>query len=305
MEQDRSHPSTLAPRVSGLVHVLNEERALARCLDGLTWCDEVLVIDSFSTDRTEEIARSYPNVRFLEHEYHGAASQKNWAIPQCRNEWVFVLDADEVCTPGLRDEMLTRIAAPGAPDGFVIRRTVYFLGKRIRFCGWRRDRVTRLMRRDAVRYEDKRVHARVRLLSDGSRGLDRFPTLEERMPHHMVESLSEYAERSMRYGRWAAATLWRKGKRTRVTELILGPAWRFFRSYVLMGGFLDGAHGLAFCSCQTLAVFTKWATLWGWQRDVARGREPDLPSFDDDEATWSAPEAKHDGAAMASASERA
>jgi len=272
----------IPPRVTGLVHVVNEEERLARCLEGLAWCDEVLVVDSFSTDRTEEIARSYPNVRFLEHEYHGAAAQKNWALRRCRNEWTFVLDADEVCTAELRDELLERIAEPGAADAFVIRREVYFLDERIRFCGWHRDRVARVFRRDAARYEDKRVHARLMLLADGGRALDSCPTLDAVMPHYMVDSVSEYVERSMRYGRWSAASLWREGRRIGVHELALGPLWRFFRAYVLSLGFLDGARGLAFCTCQSLATFTKWATLWGWQRDEARGRRPDLPSFHDD-----------------------
>ena len=267
------------PRVSGLVHCFNEEESIARCLAGLAWCEEVLVVDSFSTDRTEEIARSFPNVRFVQRAYHGAAEQKNWAIPRCRNEWVFILDADEVCTEALRDEILDRIARPDAAPAFVFYRSVFVLGRRIRFCGWRRDRVARLFRRDEARYEDKRVHARLLLTADGRRALDCCPALRERMPHHMVESLPEYVERSVRYGRWAAASLWRDGRRIRVHELVAGPLWRFVRSYLLNLGFLDGARGLAFCSCQALATYVKWATLWGWQRDVERGRVPDVPSF--------------------------
>jgi glycosyltransferase involved in cell wall biosynthesis len=272
--------------VSGLVHVKNEEARLAACLESLSWCDEILVVDSFSTDRTEEIARSFPNVRFVAHEYHGAAAQKNWAIPQCRGEWVFILDADERCPPALADEILERIGAPDPPPAFVLRRRVWMLGRRIRFCGWSRDHVARLFRRDEAVYENKRVHARLLLKRDGRQARHACPFLGEPIEHHMIDSLAEYVERSAKYGRWAAAQAWRDGRRIRVHELVAGPAWRFFRAYVLNGGFLDGAHGLAFCSAQALATYAKWATLWGWQREQALGREPDLPSFDDEPERW-------------------
>jgi glycosyltransferase involved in cell wall biosynthesis len=277
------------PRVSGLVHVYNEEERLARCLESLAWCDEVLVVDAHSTDRSPEITRGFANVRLLQHEYHGAAAQKNWAIPRCRHEWVFVLDADEVCPPALADEIRRTVARADAAPAHVVRRRTWFLGRRIRYSGWQHDRVARLFRRDDALYDNRRVHARLLLRSDGRPALRTCPTMESPIDHHMVDSVAEYVERSRRYGLWGAAQCWRDGRRVSAARVVAGPALRFLRAYALYGGFLDGRAGLVFCGCQAVAVFSKWASLWGWQREAALGREPKLPSFDDDPERWLPP----------------
>ncbi len=148
------------PPISALVTTYNEERHIADCLASLDWCDEVLVVDSFSTDRTPEIVRGCERARFVQRTYYGSASQKNWAMDQTRNEWVLILDADERCTPELRAE-IEALFQGGEPDqdAYTIKRRVFFLGKVIRFSGWQHDRVVRLLRRDAGRYPNRRVHA--------------------------------------------------------------------------------------------------------------------------------------------------
>jgi glycosyltransferase involved in cell wall biosynthesis len=285
------------PRVSGLVIVLDGQARLAACLASLSWCDEILVVDSFSTDRTEAIARSFPNVRFVQHAYHGAGPQRSWAIPQCRHPWVIALDHDEVCSPALRDEVLEAIARPDAPDAYVVRRAVWFLDRRIRHCGWHRDRVARVFRRDECRWQNRRVHARLVTRRDPRPAVHHCPVLRNPLEHHMVDSVAEYVERSRKYGYWAAAQDWRDGKRTRLRQVIDGPLWRFFRTYVLLGGFLDGAPGLVFCACQAMATFSKRASLWGWQYNAARGVEPDLPSFEPDAGIFDLPPAAPETAA--------
>ncbi len=134
-------------RVSAIVTTYNEADAIADCLESLTWCDEILVVDSNSTDATCEIARRYDHVRVLHREYFGAASQKNWAIDRCRHEWVLILDADERVTPKLRRELENILAAPGSQTAFAIRRRTYALGDEVRFSGWQHDRVVRFFRR--------------------------------------------------------------------------------------------------------------------------------------------------------------
>jgi glycosyltransferase involved in cell wall biosynthesis len=285
------------PGVSGLVLTKNEERRIGACLQSLAWCDEVLVVDSYSDDRTEEIARARGNVRVVQHEYIAAAAQRNWAIPQCRHEWVFVLDADEVCPAGLRDEVLATIAQPAPEAAYVVRRRVFFLDRLVRFSGFQRDRVGRLFRRDAALYSNRRVHPRLLLRRDGRPVIRTCPWLKHRIDHYMVDSMAEYVERSAKYGKWAGAQAWRDGRRISAAWLFVGPAWRFFRSYVLKGGFLDGAPGLAFCTGQALGTYAKWAALWGWQVEERDGREPGLPAFDDDPERWLGGRPGEDGAA--------
>ena len=101
-----SGPQTkIRPRISAIVTTFNEEEHVAACLESVAWCDEILVVDSYSTDRTVELAEGFEKVRLFQHEYHGGAAQKNWALQRARHEWILIFDADERCTPELRDEI--------------------------------------------------------------------------------------------------------------------------------------------------------------------------------------------------------
>jgi len=272
--------SSARPPVSGVVTCFNEERHIRACLESLAWCDEIVVLDSFSTDRTAEIARAFPRVRFLERTYYGAAAAKNFALDQARHEWAFILDADERCTPELQGEIETLLAAAPAHGAYTVRRRCFFLGREIRFSGWRNDRVVRLIRRGAARHGNARVHPRV--LVDGE-----APVLASPLLHFMIEDFHAYLQRMVKYGHWGAAQAWRDGVRaSSLADVLFRPAWRFLRTYVLQLGFLDGGVGVAFCLCQAFATYSKWALLWSWQLDAERGRAPELPEFDEREETW-------------------
>jgi glycosyltransferase involved in cell wall biosynthesis len=268
------------PPVSGIVTCFNEERNLRACLESLAWCDEIVVLDSFSTDRTPEIAKSFPRVRFFERAYYGAAAAKNYALDHAAHEWAFILDADERCTPELRREIEALLAAGPEHGAYTVKRRCFFLGREIRFSGWRRDRVVRLIRRGAARHANARVHPKVIVRGEA-------PVLASPLLHFMIEDFHEYLKRMVRYGHWGAAQAWREGKRaSSLADVAFRPAWRFFRTFVLQLGFLDGGIGVAFCLCQAFATYAKWSLLWSWQLDSARGRAPQLPEFDEREETW-------------------
>ena len=268
------------PPISALVTTFNEERHIADCLASLDWCDEVLVVDSFSTDRTPEIARACDRARFVQRTYYGSASQKNWAMDQTENEWVLILDADERCTPELRREIET-LFRNGGPEheAYTIKRRVYFLGKVIRFSGWQHDRVVRLLRRDAGRYPNRRVHADMWTRSPA-------PVLKNAMEHFMVDDLLSYSQRIQRYSWWGAAQAWRDGRRSGPMEVLGRSLWRFLRTYGLQLGVFDGMRGLVFCLLQAYGTYLKWSYVWSWRVNRRRGIEPPLPSFDDSHKTW-------------------
>jgi glycosyltransferase involved in cell wall biosynthesis len=272
--------SSARPLVSGVVTCFNEERNIRACLESLAWCDEIVVLDSFSTDHTAEIAKSFASVRFLERTYYGAAAAKNFALDQTRNEWAFILDSDERCTPELRAEIESLLAA-GPPHGaYSVRRRCFFLGHEIRFSGWRNDRVVRLIRRGAARHANARVHPRVHVQGEA-------PPLRNPLDHFMIEDFHEYLLRMVKYGHWGAAQAWREGRRaSSVADVLFRPAWRFFRTFVLQLGFLDGGVGIAFCLCQAFATYAKWSLLWSWHAGAAHGRTPELPEFDEREEAW-------------------
>jgi glycosyltransferase involved in cell wall biosynthesis len=268
------------PKVSGVITSFNEEHNIADCIESLLWCDEIILVDSYSTDGTPEVAQKYDKVRFFQRNYFGAGAQKNWAMQHVQNDWIFLLDSDERCTPELRDEVVNLLAAGTENSAFMMNRDVFILGKRIRFSGWQHDRVARLFRKGAAYYENRRVHSVLHTSGE-------TPILDNAIEHYMVDrSFDEYAFRLAKYGYWNAAQCWRDGDRTSALEVLLRPAWRFFKTYILQLGILDGSLGIIFCLLQSYSTYMKFAILWGWQRNDDRGIPPTLPEFDEDESTW-------------------
>ena len=266
--------------VSGVVTCFNEEHNIGACIESLAWCDEIIVVDSFSTDRTAEIAQSYPKVRFFQRTYFGAGAQKNWALQHVSHDWVFLLDSDERCTPALRDEVAALLRNGPTANAYMIRRDVFFLGQQIKYSGWQRDQVVRLFKRGTAYYENRRVHSL--LHTTGS-----TPTLRHAMEHHMVDRrFDEYTFRIAKYGLWGAAQAWRDGQRCGRFDIVVRSLWRFVKTYLLQLGVLDGARGLVFCLLQSYGTYIKFAILWSWQVNDARGIPPNLPDFDEDETTW-------------------
>ena len=244
--------------ISVLVTTYNEAHNIGDCLAGVAWAEEILVVDSGSTDGTREIAIRQ-GARVVEHPYESAARQKNWAIPQLRHSWVLILDADERVTPPLAAEIREQIAADGGADGYSIRRESTFLGVRIRHAGWGRDRVLRLFRRDLGRYDDVMVHESLEL-----RG--REERLREPLLHYTYRSLDDYLEKLGRYTARGAADLRTHGKRVSIATLLWRPPARFLRMYVLQAGFLDGGAGLLLCLLTAYSVWLKYAQRWEEQR---------------------------------------
>lgn len=274
-----AEPGKTRPKVSAIVTTLNEEQHIAECIESLLWCDEILVVDSFSTDRTPEIARRYDKVRFHQRTYFGSAAQKNWAMDQVQNEWILIFDADERCTPALQKEIEELLASDPKADAYTIKRRVYFMNRVIRFSGWQHDRVVRLVRRGTARYPNRRVHAD--MITRGP-----APILRNSMTHYMTDSFDEYARRIEKYSFWGAAQNWKEGRKAGFPEIFGRSIWRFLRTYVFQLGILDGMHGLVFCMLQAYGTYLKWALLWGWHVNAARGVMPNLPAFDESETTW-------------------
>lgn len=280
---EEGKPQSQRRRVSAIVTTFNEADSIAECLESLAWCDEILVVDSHSTDATRKIARRYNGVRVLLRTYYGAASQKNWAIDRCRHDWILILDADERATPELRSEIEKILAAPVATSAYSIRRRTYAMGGEVRFSGWQHDRVVRFFHRGDARYPNRRVHADMQTLQKPG-------VLDAVLDHYMVDTLDEYAERTRRYAFWGAAQLWRDGRRNiGPWHVLVRPAWRFFRTYVLQLGMLEGVRGLIMCGVPAYGTFLKYAAVWSWRLEFEHRSNPKLPEFDDDPTTWAWP----------------
>ena len=232
--------------VTALIPCFNEERNIEDCIRSVQWADEILLADSFSTDRTLEIGRRY-GARIVQREYGYSASQKNWAIPQAAHEWVLLVDSDERVTPELRDEILRMLESGPKHDGYWIARTNFLFGERVRFSGWQRDSVLRLFRRDLGRYEDKRVHAEIQLSNTA--------WLENRIDHHSIASIQNWVAKINRYSSWKAQDKFDKRSAAPVVQVFFRPPLRFLKDYILRLGVLDGWRGFLISMMSAFSEF--------------------------------------------------
>lgn len=252
-------------KVTALIPTFNEEPVIAECLRSVAWVDELFVVDSFSRDKTPEIARGF-GARVVQHEYLNSAAQKNWAIPQSSHPWVLLVDADERVTPELAEEIQRLLEEGPRADGYWIHRVNHFLGRRMKHCGWETDKVIRLFRRDVARYEAKEVHAEIDL--PGS-----LPTLRHPLLHYSFRSFAQYWRKMEIYSDWGASQMWKEGRRAGLVSIGLRPVQRFLKMYVFRLGFLDGIHGLALSMLGAFSVFLKYAKLW--EIGLRQGRAPE------------------------------
>ena len=254
--------------VSAVVPTLNEEAALPACLESLAWADEVIVVDSGSTDSTAALAEK-TGARVVLRPFTTYGDQRNHGASLARNDWVLCVDADERVSPELAGEIESRLGAGPDRCGYRIPRITTFAGAVIRHCGWQRDRVLCLYDRRRGAWDPRLVHERVRL--EGEAG-----DLGAPLHHHTYRDLGSYADKSRRYAELGARELHQAGRRSGPAALLLLPAARFLKMYVLNRGFLDGMPGLVLCVIAAYGVFVKYARLWELDRSridarVAKG----------------------------------
>ncbi|MBL7663854.1 MAG: glycosyltransferase family 2 protein [Bacteriovoracaceae bacterium] len=249
-------------KITAIIPTFNEEIHIKAAIESVLWCDEIIVVDSFSTDKTVEIAKSFSQVKLLQRDYQYSASQKNWTIPQAKHEWIFLLDADEIPTPKLVEEIKT-ILKTGTPHaGFWVYRNTHFMGKAIKFSGWQSDRVIRLFKRDECRYQDLKVHAEIESKGEISK-------LKNKLIHYTYKDFSSYLKKADRYTNWGAmdrfTKMQKKNQKIGVFEIITKPVFRFLRHYVLKLGVLDGIHGFVVSSLGAYNVFIRTVKIWRLQ----------------------------------------
>ena len=250
--------------LSVTVITLNEQENLPRCLESVAWADEVVVVDSGSTDRTREIAERF-GARVHRRVWPGYVAQKNFAVDQASHRWVLSLDADEWLSESGADEIRTVLTTPKA-DGYAVNRRSAFAGAFLRG-GWSPDWHLRLFRKDRGRFGGGHVHESVQM-DEGCR-VDR---LTERLPHLAYRSISDYVQRLDRYTTLAAATLDESGRSVSWPRLLLSPPATFLKLFVLKRGYRDGVRGLLVAGGSAYYVLIKYGKLW----ERTRSTDPEL-----------------------------
>lgn len=249
-------------KITAIIPTFNEEIHIKEAIESVLWCDEIIVVDSFSTDRTAELVRKYPQVRLLQHEYEHSAAQKNWTIPQASHPWIFLLDADERPTSELVDEIKRVIKDETNTTAFWIYRRNHFMGKRINYSGWQSDKVVRLFKRDECRYQNKHVHAEIE--TSGKIG-----TLKHKIIHYTYKDLTSYLKKADRYTTWGAIDRYCKfeksGRRIGLPYIFFRPFGRFLRHYFWRLGILDGTHGFVVSALAAYNVFIRAVKIWRLQ----------------------------------------
>jgi glycosyltransferase involved in cell wall biosynthesis len=244
--------------ISAILITRNEERNVADCLASLVFADEIIVVDSGSTDGTQEICRGDPRVRWHTEEWKGFGPQKNSALDKAAGPWIFSIDADERVTEELAREIAGLDLASSPVDGYRVPRRSFFGEKWVRHGGWYPDYTIRLWRKECGRFVDRSVHEVVRL--SGPVG-----TLRGDLLHYTYRDTADFLERMGRYAALAAAEMRREGKRATPLDLVFRPPFTFLKMYLFRCGFLDGALGFRIALLYARYTFAKYSKL----------REPD------------------------------
>lgn len=242
--------------ITALIPVKDEIHNIKEVLASVDFADEILVVDSYSTDGTYEEALKMAD-RVIRREFDTYSRQKNWAIEHASHEWILLIDADERVTNSLKKEILTTLENPNQSGAvaFWIGRENHFMGKRVHYSGWQNDKVIRLFKKSKCRYEDLSVHEVIK--AEGP-----VAQLKNKLYHNTYTSLDEYLNKMNRYAALQAQDYDKKTGPLTAYHFVIKPFWRFFKHYIIQGGFRDGVVGLTICYIQGYTVFMRYVKLW-------------------------------------------
>lgn len=239
-------------KLTAIIPTLNEENNIGEAIDSISFADEVIIIDSFSSDNTVSIAER-KGATIIKRKFDNFSAQKNFAIDKAQNDWIFILDADERVSDELQLEIKQFLKNIPKHTAYKIHRRNFFMGKEIRFSGWQNDKVTRLFNKNSCLYV-KPVHEEIR--TDGTVGM-----LKGKLNHFTCISFDDYKNKLKLYSRLQAEYLFKKDKKVNLFHLIVKPGFRFFRHYFLKQGFRDGKAGFTIACLQADAVFNRYRFL--------------------------------------------
>ena len=243
------------PKLSVTIITFNEENNIRDCLENIKWADEIIVVDSFSTDKTVEICRQYTD-KIIQRKWPGHVDQKQFALKQATGDWILSLDADERLSKGATLEIQNALGnKKETVDGYIFPRKAFYLGQWINHGGWYPDRKLRLVRKGTAYWSGTDPHDK--LISKGS-----TKYLKNDILHYVYRDISHQLETVDNFSRIVANIWYKEGKKFSLFSILIRPPASFFRTYFWKRGFLDGTPGFIISVITSYYVFLKYAKLW-------------------------------------------
>ncbi len=242
-------------KISALIISYNEIGYIERCVESVTFADEIIVVDSYSTDGTYEFLRNHPKVKVIQHPFSNFTLQKSFALKQAQHDWVLFLDADEVVTEGLKNEIQEKVDSDTEVAAFWFYRKFMFQKSPLHFSGWQTDKNYRLFRKSKAQFSDKKI-VHETLDVNGKSGV-----FKEKLTHYCYKDYDDYKAKMLRYGRLKAKEDFYREKQFSYVSLVVKPLWKFFNHFVIRLGFLDGKRGVIISYLNALSDLERFREL--------------------------------------------
>lgn len=249
----------MAPKITALAITYNEEENVKRYVESLSFADEIIFVDSQSTDKTIEIAEQM-GVKVIQRKFDDFSNQRNFAIQQAHNDWILFFDLDEIIDPNLEKEIKSTLENPKEIAAFYIKRNFYFMGKRIKYGGWQNDKAIRLFNKNQCQYNGL-VHELVK--SSGKTSV-----LKNKLDHFSYKNFDNYNDKLNLYSKLQAENLYKLKKKPNLYHFFIRPTYRFLWQYIFRLGILDGKEGFILAYVHSFSVFKRYLQLWMMYRKI-------------------------------------
>lgn len=246
--------------ISALAITYNEEIHIESYIKSLSFADEIIIIDSFSTDNTIALAKKF-EVTIIQREFKNFSDQKNFAISQAKNDWVTFFDLDEKISQDLATEIFDTIKSKKPLKAYHVKRSFNFMGKQIKYSGFQTDIAVRLFNKNYCKYNDKKVHETIETE-------EKIGQLKHAVDHQTYKSFDNYNNKLNKYSKLQAEELYKKNVRPNMYHFIFRPWYRFMHQYFLRLGFLDGKEGFIISYVHAFSVYKRYIQLWAMYRNI-------------------------------------
>jgi glycosyltransferase involved in cell wall biosynthesis len=246
--------------ISALAITHNEEEHIERFIKSLAFADEIIIVDSNSSDDTVDRAKSL-GAKVIQRDFDNFSSQKNFALQQAKHDWIVFFDLDEVISEALAEEIKNKTINSKGILAFKVKRNFFFMGKPMKHSGFQNDFVFRLFKKSACKFNANMVHEVLEV--NGKTGV-----LKNASNHYTYKSFDAFNSKLTRYSRLQAKALYKKNKRPNLYHFLFRPWWRFFHQYIIKLGILDGKEGFILAYCNAFAVFKRYLYLWTMYRKI-------------------------------------